>query len=187
MGQSKLIENDDDDDKRYRCCPLWKTRDKIVWIRGTSTKDVDILFVGEAPGRDEDLYGRPFVGRAGQVLDKWIESAKLSNYAIINIVKCRPPDNRKPLQSEIRACLPHFIDQTKELNPKLIVALGATAMSVLINRTDVTASVGKTFNTRYGKVFVLFHPSYTLRVTHVYVPIKELKEIYDNLKAEPRE
>lgn len=186
--QMKLIEDDDyidkDISKDYKCCDLWKTRNNMVWIRGTSTKDVDVLFVGEAPGRDEDLYGRPFVGRAGQVLNKWIEEARLSNYAIINIVKCRPPDNRKPLQSEIRACLPYFIKQVQELHPKLIVALGATAMSVLINRSDITANVGKIFETRYGKVFILFHPSYILRGADVYVPIRELKDICKNLKMQ---
>ena len=173
--QMKLIENDDN--KLFRCCDLWKTRNNIVWIRGTSTKDVDVLFVGEAPGRDEDLRGLPFVGRAGQVLNKWIEEARLSNYAIINIVKCRPPENRKPLQSEIRACLPYFIKQVQELHPKLIVALGATAMSVLINRSEVLSNVGKIFKSRFGDVMVFPHPSFILRGADIYIPIKELKEI----------
>lgn len=182
MIQSRLIENEDD--KRYRCCPLWETRNKIVWIRGTSTKDVDILFIGEAPGKDEDLYGRPFVGRAGQILNKWIEESKLSNYAIINIVKCRPPNNRKPLKSEIRACLPHFINQIKELNPKLIVALGATAISVLIDRSEVLSNVGKVFKSRFGDVMVFPHPSFVLRGADIYIPIKELKNIAKRLKGD---
>lgn len=149
----------------------------MVWIRGTSTKDVDILFVGEAPGRDEDLHGEPFVGRAGQILNKWIEEAGITNYAIINIVKCRPPNNRRPLQSEIRSCLPYFIKQVKELNPKLIVALGATPCTVLINRKEVIVNIGKVFQSKYGKVIVCPHPAYLLRGVDVYVPIKELKDI----------
>ena len=181
MVQTKLIEDDEtggyDTSGEYKCCPLWKTRNNIVWIRGTSTKDVDVLFVGEAPGRDEDLHGRPFVGRAGQVLNKWIEEVRLSNYAIINIVKCRPPNNRKPFQSEIRACLPYFIRQVQELHPKLIVALGATAMSVLINRSEVLSNVGKIFKSRFGDVMVFPHPSFILRGADIYIPIKELKEI----------
>lgn len=181
MVQTKLIEDDEtgefDTSGEYKCCPLWKTRNKMVWIRGMLTKDVDVLFVGEAPGRDEDLQGRPFVGRAGQILNKWIEEARLTNYAIINIVKCRPPNNRKPLQSEIRACLPYFIKQIKELNPKLIVALGATAMSVLINRNEVLPNVGKVFKSRFGDVMVYPHPSYILRGADIYIPIKELKEM----------
>jgi len=184
MVQTKLIEDETVEHNKYKCCPLYKTRTNMVWIRGTSTKDVDVLFVGEAPGRDEDLQGRPFVGRAGQILNKWIEEAGISNYAIINIVKCRPPNNRVPNNVEISACLPHFIKQVHELNPKLIVALGKTAMSVLTNRTNITANVGKIFNTRYGKTFILFHPSYILRGANVHVPIKELKRIYDTLKVD---
>ena len=188
MVQTKLIEDDEIGEYgpsiEYKCCPLWKTRDKMVWIRGTSTKDVDMLFVGEAPGRDENLHGRPFVGRAGQILNKWIEEAGVTNYAIINIIKCRPPNNRKPLQSEIRSCLPYFIKQVKELNPKLIVALGATPCSVLINRKEVVANIGKIFQTIYGKVLVFPHPSYVLRGVDVYIPITELKQILGNIKKE---
>ena len=173
MVQTKLIENEED--KLFRCCPLWKTRNNVVWIRRTPGKYINVVFVGEAPGKDEDLQGRPFVGRAGQILDKWITEANLSNYAIINIVKCRPPNNRKPLQSEIRACLPYFIRQIKELNPMLIVALGATAMSVLIYRSEVLSNVGKIFKSWLGDVIVFPHPSFILRGADVYIPIKELK------------
>jgi uracil-DNA glycosylase family 4 len=181
VSQTKLIEDDEISEygpsTEYKCCPLWKTRNKMVWIRGASTKDVDILFVGEAPGRDENLLGRPFVGKAGQILNKWIEEAGVTNYAIINIVKCRPPNNRKPLQSEIRSCLPYFVKQVKELNPRLIVALGATASSVLTNRKEVVSNIGKIFKTRYGDVIVFPHPAYVLRGVDVYIPITELKEV----------
>lgn len=181
MVQTRLIEDDDDIGEGkggdYKCCPLWETRNRMVWIRGTSTQNVDVLFVGEAPGRDEDLYGRPFVGRAGQVLNRWIEEARLTNYTIINIVKCRPPNNRKPLQSEIKACLPYFIKQVKELNPKIIVALGATAMSVLIGKSEVLPNVGKVFKSRLGKIMVFPHPSFILRGADIYIPIKELRNI----------
>lgn len=183
MVQMKLIEDEDDVSKDYKCCPLWKTRNNMVWIRGTAVKDVNILFVGEAPGRDEDLQGRPFVGRAGQILNKWIEEARLANYAIINIVKCRPPNNRKPLQSEVRACLPYFIKQVKELNPKLIIALGAVASSVLINRSGVVANIGKVFQSKFGDVMIFPHPSFILRGADTYVPVKELKEMNERFKS----
>ena len=184
MVQVKLIEDDDviKVEGSFKCCPLWRYRNNLVWSRGTCEKNVDVLFVGEGPGKEEDLQGRPFVGRAGKILDEWIKESGIEKYAIINIVKCRPPNNRVPTNSEIRSCLPNFIKQIKELNPKIIVALGKTAMSVLVNRTDITANVGKIFETRYGKVFILFHPSYILRGANVYVPIKELKNIYDSLK-----
>lgn len=173
-----LIENKQEG---YLCCPLYKTRNNIVMIRGTSTKDVDVLFVGEAPGRDEDLQGKPFVGRAGKILDKWIKDAEIGNYAIINIIKCRPPNNRPPNKTEINACLPHFIKQIRELNPKMIIALGRTSCSVLINITEITPNIGKIFKTRYGKVMVFPHPAYLLRGVDVYIPIKELKEITQSL------
>ncbi len=175
MVQTKLIE-----DEGCKLCDLHKTRNNIVWIRGTSDKDVDIVLIGEAPGKDEDLSGRPFVGRAGKVLDKWIEEAELTNYAIVNIVKCRPPENRVPSKAEIRACFPHLIRQLQELKPKLIIALGRTAMSILINRTEVLPNVGKIFQSRYGNVMVFPHPSFVLRGNTIDLPIKKLKDIVKN-------
>lgn len=172
MAQTKLFE-----DGGCKLCSLHETRSNIVWIRGTSTKDVDILFVGEAPGRDEDMQGKPFVGRAGRILDKWIEEAKLTNYAIVNIVKCRPPGNRVPSKTEIKICLPHFVRQLQELKPKLIVALGRTAMSTLINRTEVLSNVGKIFPSRYGNVIVFPHPSFILRGNTVDIPLEKLKDV----------
>lgn len=182
MVQTKLIENEED--KSYRCCPLWVTRTNIVWSRGTSIKDIDVLFVGEAPGKDEDLQGKPFMGRAGKILDEWIFETDLLSYAIINIVKCRPPNNRKPNPNEIRSCLPYLIRQIQQFNPKIIVALGATPCFVLTNRKELVANIGKIFQTRYGKVLVFPHPAYVLRGVNVYIPITELKEILGNIKKE---
>lgn len=176
MVQTKLIE-----DEGCKLCPLHKTRNNVVWIRGTATENVNILFIGEAPGRDEDLQSKPFVGKAGKLLDKWIEEAELTNYAIVNIVKCRPPNNRKPLRSEINACLPYLVKQIQGMSPKLIVALGATPSSVLINRKDVVANIGKMFKSKYGTIIVFPHPAFIARGVDVYVPIKELKEIAKKL------
>lgn len=168
----------------YRCCPLWKTRTNIVWQRGTADKDIDVLFIGEAPGKDEDLQGKPFVGRAGKILDKWIFDADLLSYAIVNIVKCRPPDNRIPTKEEIRSCLPHLIIQIKEFKPKIIVALGRIACTVLINKSEVTANIGKTFDTFYGKIIVFPHPAYILRGANVDIPIEKLKILISNTSYE---
>lgn len=175
MGQTKLIE--EESDQSCRRCSLHETRNNIVWQRSTADKDVDVLFIGEAPGKDEDLQGKPFVGRAGKLLDDWIFELDLLSYAIINIVKCRPPRNRKPNQNEIRACLPYLTKQIQQFNPKIIVALGATPCAVLINRKEVVANIGKIFKTRYGDVIVFPHPAYVLRGVDVYIPITELKEI----------
>lgn len=175
MGQTKLIDNESD--QSCKRCPLHETRNNIVWDRGTADKDVDILFIGEAPGKEEDLQGKPFVGRAGKLLDDWIFEMDLLSYAIINIVKCRPPDNRKPNLNEIRSCLPYLIKQIQQFNPKIIVALGATPCSVLINRKEVVTNIGKIFKTMYGYVMVFPHPAYVLRGADVHVPITELKDI----------
>lgn len=176
MAQTKLIE-----DNGCKLCDLSKTRNNIVWHRGTATDNVRILFVGEAPGRDEDLTGKPFVGRAGRILDRWIEEAELTKYAIINIVKCRPPNNRKPKPAEIRACLPNLYKQIGDMRPKLIVTLGSVPTSVLINRKEVLRNIGKIFQSKFGYVIVFPHPSFILRGMKAYVPIKELKEINKNL------
>ncbi len=175
MVQTKLINNDSD--QSCKKCPLHQTRNTIVWQRCTADKDVDALFIGEAPGKDEDLQGRPFVGRAGKLLDKWIEEIGLINYSIINVVKCRPPNNRKPNINEIKACLPYLIKQIRQFNPKIIIALGATPCSVLINRKEVVPNIGKIFKTRYGDVMVFPHPAYVLRGVDIKIPITELQEI----------
>jgi uracil-DNA glycosylase family 4 len=176
MVQTKLIE-----DEGCKLCNLHETRNNIVWYRGTATENVDVLFIGEAPGKDEDLSGRPFVGRAGKVLDKWIEEAGLTNYAIINIVKCRPPNNRKPNSSEIRACMPYLIEQINNMKPRIIVSLGAVPSSVLVNRKEVIVNIGKIFQSRYGNVIIFPHPSFILRGMKAYIPIKELKDILEKL------
>ena len=175
MIQTKLIENEENE--QYKCCPLYKTRTNIVWNRGTSIKNVDVLWIGEAPGKDEDLQGKPFVGRAGKILDEWIFEADILSYAIINIVKCRPPGNRKPNPNEIRSCLPYLVKQIQQFNPKIIVALGATPCYVLTNRKELVTNIGKIFQTRYGKILIFPHPAYVLRGVDVYIPITELKEI----------
>lgn len=168
----------------YQCCHLYKTRTNVVLFRGTATKNIDILFIGEAPGREEDLQGKPFVGRAGKLLDVWIKEAEIDNYAIINIVKCRPPNNRAPNKTEIRACIPHLIKQIHDLSPKLIVALGRISCSVLINRKELVPNIGKLFKAQFGKVFVMPHPAYILRGVYIDVPIEKLKMLNEEIKAE---
>lgn len=182
MGQTKLIE--EESDQSCKRCPLHETRNNIVWQRGTADKDIDVLFIGEAPGKNEDLQGKPFVGRAGKLLDDWIFELDLLSYAIINIVKCRPPNNRKPNTNEIRSCLPHLIKQIQQFNPKIIVALGAISCSVLINRKEVVVNIGKIFKTRYGDVIVFPHPSYVMMGADVYIPINELKDILKDIEKE---
>jgi DNA polymerase len=160
-----------------RNCPLHKTRTKTVPGQGSAT--TEILFVGEAPGEDEDLQGLAFVGRAGQLLTKMIEAMGYSRdqVFIANILKCRPPNNRPPEPDEMAACLPYLKAQIALLKPKVIVGLGATAVKGLLGTTvGITKLRGK-WQTYEGIDFMpTFHPSYLLR----YAPAK--KEAWDDLQ-----
>lgn len=168
--------------QRCRCCRLYKKRKNIVWQRGTSTKNVGVLFVGDAPGKEDDLEGKPFVGLAGKILDEWIKNAEISSYAMINIVKCRTPKDRPPSKTEIMSCLPHFIGQIYELNPKIIVSLGKMAYVALKDlrmelHEKLTPNIGEVFQSIYGKTVIFPHPLLVNRRKDVYVPISKLKEI----------
>jgi uracil-DNA glycosylase family 4 len=151
-----------------RKCNLWKTRKKPVF--GEGSIDIDILLVGEAPGYNEDLQGRPFVGKAGKILDELLESIELhrSDIYIANILKCRPPGNRAPLKSEIDACTEHLDKQIDLIQPKIIVPLGNFACSYIFEKFglkyDKISNVhGKLFqiNTIFGnvKIIPMYHPA----------------------------
>lgn len=148
-------------------CILCATRKNIVVIRGTPTPD--ILLIGEAPGAEEDEQGLPFVGRSGQLLDRALQSNGINNFAIINIIKCRPPGNRKPTQAEVKACSHWLEAQLLLLQPKIIVLLGATALNYFFPEKRITKSVqdtlysSKAFEKDGMKFVAVFHPSYVLR------------------------
>lgn len=160
-----------------RCCHLYKSRKNMVWHRGTFHTNVDVLFVGDAPRKEDDLQGKPFVGLSGKILDDWINRAEISNYGIINLVKCKTPGDRPPTITEIRSCLPHFIGQMYELNPKIIVSLGKTACATLLNIEELTPNIGKVFQSKYGKSIIFPHPLLVNRRDNVHVPITQLKEM----------
>lgn len=145
-------------------CDLHKTRTNVVF--GSGNPKAELMFVGEAPGEDEDLQGLPFVGRAGQLLTKIIEAMglKRSDVYIANILKCRPPNNRMPLPTEILECEDNVKRQVDFIKPKVICTLGKFASQTLL-RTQVPISAlrGK-FQTFNGiKVMPTFHPAYLLR------------------------
>lgn len=151
-----------------RKCGLWKTRKKPVVGEGSIGSD--ILFVGEAPGYNEDLQGRPFVGKAGKILDELLESIGLQRgkVYISNILKCRPPGNRSPLKTEVAACTEHLDKQIEVIKPKIIVCLGNFAVSYIFEKfglkTDKISSVhGKIFqvNTLFGgiEIIPMYHPA----------------------------
>jgi len=122
-------------------CGLSETRTHAV--PGEGNPDADLMFIGEGPGRDEDLSGRPFVGKAGQLLDKMIAAIglKREEVYIANIVKCRPPGNRVPRESEAESCLPYLRRQVYLVRPRIIVCLGATAMRYVIDRKASITSI----------------------------------------------
>lgn len=132
-------------------------------VPGEGSVPADVLFIGEAPGQDEDRMGRPFIGRAGEVLREYIRDLKISSYFITNTVLCRPPGNRVPEQDEIEACSPHLKIQMALVDPQLIVPLGGTALSVFHSDHRISRVNGRTLWWEGVKVIPVFHPSYTLR------------------------
>ena len=149
---------------RCKKCELHTTRTNVVF--GTGNENADLMFVGEAPGRDEDENGKPFVGRAGQLLTKVIEAMELTRdkVYIANVIKCRPPNNRNPKRTEIESCEPYLIRQIELIKPKVICALGTFATQMLL-RTEVKISVlrGNFHEYRGTKVMPTYHPAYLLR------------------------
>jgi uracil-DNA glycosylase len=146
-------------------CTLHERRTQTVFARGTAKSG--ICFVGEGPGADEDEQGLPFVGKAGQLLDRMIAAMALdrNDVYVCNIVKCRPPNNRKPQPDETEACRPYLEQQLDLLSPEVIVALGATAVEGLLGITDgITRMRGK-WKLYRGQTPVMptFHPAYLLR------------------------
>lgn len=148
-----------------RSCPLETTRTNVVF--GVGNENADIMFVGEGPGENEDLKGEPFVGKAGQLLDKYLSVIDLDrkkNVYIANIVKCRPPKNRDPLPEEQEACIPWLRAQTKLIKPKIIVCLGRIAAQRLIDpEFRVTKQHGQFI--KKGNILFMgtFHPAALLR------------------------
>ncbi len=133
---------------------------------GDGSNQARLMLVGEAPGADEDREGIPFVGRAGQLLDRILVAAELDRKKIFitNVVKCRPPGNRLPLQPEVEACLPYLKKQIELINPRIIVCLGALATKTLIDKSAaITRDRGKWHNIEGRSVIATFHPAALLR------------------------
>jgi len=135
-------------------------------VFGVGNPDADLMFVGEAPGADEDIQGIPFVGRAGQLLTKIIEAINLQrdDVYIANVIKCRPPQNRNPEQDEVDTCEPFLFQQIDLIKPKVIVALGTFAARALLRTLDPISRLrGRVYDYRGAKLIPTFHPAYLLR------------------------
>lgn len=146
-------------------CPLHaQGRKQIVF--GVGNPEADLMFVGEAPGADEDVQGIPFVGRAGQLLTKIIEAIGLTrdDVYIANVIKCRPPGNRNPEPDEVATCQPFLFRQIDVVKPKVIVALGTFAARTLLQTLDPISRLrGRVYDYRGAKLIPTFHPAYLLR------------------------
>jgi uracil-DNA glycosylase family 4 len=145
-------------------CRLSKSRTQVVY--GVGNPNADLMFIGEAPGRDEDIQGEPFVGRAGQLLTDIIRAMKMTrdDVYIANVIKCRPPENRNPEQDELDACRPHIRRQIEIIQPKVIVTLGRFALQSLTEKAFAISDVrGKWLDHDGIKVMPTYHPAYLLR------------------------
>jgi len=163
-------------------CQLCQGRTNLVF--GVGNPNAKLMFIGEGPGRDEDIQGEPFVGRAGQLLTKIIEAMglKRSDVYIANVVKCRPPENRAPEPDEIACCMPFLLKQIEIISPKVIVSLGKIASGALLNTDEPMSKLRGHMKEFLGtRVMPTFHPAYLLRNPDakklVWEDVKKVMEI----------
>lgn len=168
-------------------CPLHEGRTKIV--HSTGNLSADLMFIGEAPGADEDAKGEPFVGRAGQLLNKIIEAIQLKREDVFigNINRCRPPGNRAPTLPEAETCKPFLLREIAVVRPKVIVVMGNTACQNLLNTKEGITKLRGNFQDYYGvKVMPTFHPAYLLRdprkKREVWEDMKKVRDYLNSIK-----
>lgn len=169
-------------------CALGATRTNFVF--GVGNPNADIVLIGEAPGADEDAQGEPFVGRAGQLLNKILDATgfRREDVFICNILKCRPPGNRNPQPDEIEKCRPYLEKQLKLINPKLILLLGRVAAeSLLKTKEPLNKLRGKIHDYKGWKVMITFHPAALLRNPNWKRPtwddMRRFKAIYEEMNS----
>ena len=167
-------------------CALGSTRNNFVF--GDGNPDADIMVIGEAPGADEDETGHPFVGRAGQLLTAILKAVNFQrkDVFICNILKCRPPQNRKPQSDEVAKCSPYLHRQIEIIQPKIILALGATAANTLLENQSALGDMrGKVHQYRGVPLIVTFHPAALLRnpnwKAHTWQDIQTVRKMYDEI------
>jgi DNA polymerase len=176
QGQALIVIRDDLGDCT-RCKLHALGRRQIVY--GVGNPNADLMFVGEAPGADEDIQGEPFVGRAGQLLTKIIEAIGLrrEDVYIANVIKCRPPNNRNPEPDEVQQCEPFLFRQIDTIKPKVIVALGKFAAQCLLRTSDpITRLRGREYKYRDAILMPTYHPAYLLRTPSAK------REVWEDMK-----
>lgn len=193
MDMFEELEKVKKDCENCQKCALAKTRTQTVFSDGIANNK--LMLIGEAPGFYEDQKGLPFVGKAGQLLDKIFASVGLSRQKdvyICNTIKCRPPENRDPLEEEKQACRPYLDKQIEILKPKIILLCGRIALSSMTDSPlSITKARGRWFNGPFGSIMMpIFHPSYLLRNDSkkegspkwlMWQDIQEIKKAYDLL------
>lgn len=172
-------------------CPLGESRTRFVF--GVGNPEASLLIIGEAPGADEDKQGEPFVGRAGQLLNKILEAIefKREDVFICNILKCRPPNNRAPLAEEVDLCIPYLKKQISLVRPKVILCLGLVAAGHLLGtKESLTRLRGKVHSYEQTPVMVTYHPAALLRNPHWKRPawedVQAVRKLHDELVAQSR-
>jgi DNA polymerase len=172
--------------KRCNRCSLAKTRTNAVF--GEGSEENKIMFIGEGPGYHEDKIGRPFVGKSGELFDKMIKAIDLTreNIYIANIIKCRPPNNRNPLEEESKQCIEFLRWQVKIVNPDIIVCLGAVAAKNIIEKDfKITKNRGIWYERGKFNIIATYHPAAILRDNskkkEVWEDLKSIKKMYDKV------
>jgi len=163
------IEEIEEEVKKCTKCPLYKTRKNAV--PGEGNRNAEIMFIGEAPGKNEDEKGKPFVGKAGQFLDFAMSDigVKREDVYITNVVKCRPPKNRDPREEEIKACSPYLDEQIASIKPKILCTLGKFATSYILSSygfgvESISRAHGKVYTSPVAmvKIIPMYHPAATI-------------------------
>jgi DNA polymerase len=167
-------------------CPLYEGRTNFVF--GAGNPNAEVMCIGEGPGAEEDKQGKPFVGRAGQLLTDILKAINFSRdeVYIANVLKSRPPGNRTPLPQEMDLCLPYLIKQIDLIKPKLILCLGLTAAQGLLKRKESMGNLrGKLFDFHNAKVMVTYHPAALLRNPNLkkdcWEDVKKFRKLYDEM------
>ncbi|NOS86173.1 MAG: uracil-DNA glycosylase [Ignavibacteria bacterium] len=173
-------------------CGLGKLRNNFVF--GVGNPNADVVVIGEAPGADEDAQGEPFVGRAGQLLNKILEATgfKREEVFILNILKCRPPGNRNPAPDEAELCRPYLEKQLKLINPKLLLLLGKVASETLLKTKEPLNKLrGKVHDYKGWKLMITFHPAALLRNPNWKRPtwedMQQFKALYEEMTGKKLE
>ena len=188
--KGELLAQFESEIKNCTKCRLHEGRNKLVF--GAGNPNAAVMFIGEGPGRDEDMKGEPFVGRAGQLLDKILAAIKFDRTMVYigNIVKCRPPGNRDPQGDEMATCMPYLERQIEIIQPKLICCLGRISAQALLQTTTPLGKLRKRFHDFRGtKLMVTYHPAALLRFQQykrdTWEDVQMLRAEYDRMIAEP--